>query len=325
MSPVVSIIVPVYNAEKTLKRCVNSIINQSYKDWELLLVDDGSTDESSIICDEYAQQDRRIRVFHKKNGGVSSARNVGLDNAIGEWVTFIDSDDWIEKSMLNILNIVSNVDLICCYYVAEGWKEWVSDPYKDKIYKDSMMSEFLTECLLKSIYVWGKFLKKELIEKHKMRFDVNLSYSEDTIFIYSYICNIKSVQTFSDAYYHYDKNESRLSKRCEDWPGYFCIIEKQFVIIDSLSQVFQWNPEKVKNTTIIAFVNNYIYHNSIQESCSYLREKLKIMLQSDAVIYAIKHNNNNRSWKGKILDWLMIHQYLYIASYLLYLKNRVLE
>lgn len=131
MSPVVSIIVPVYNAEKTLKRCVNSIINQLYKDWELLLVDDGSTDDSSIICDEYAQQDRRIRVFHKQNGGVSSARNVGLDNAIGEWVTFIDSDDWIEKRMLNIFNIVSNVDLICCYYVAEGWKEWVSDPYKN--------------------------------------------------------------------------------------------------------------------------------------------------------------------------------------------------
>lgn len=105
MSPVVSIIVPVYNAKKTLKRCINSIINQSYKDWELLLVDDGSTDDSSIICDEYAQQDRRIRVFHKQNGGVSSARNVGLDNAIGEWVTFIDSDDWIEKRMLNIFNM----------------------------------------------------------------------------------------------------------------------------------------------------------------------------------------------------------------------------
>lgn len=322
MSPVVSIIVPVYNAEKTLKRCVNSIINQLYKDWELLLVDDGSTDDSSIICDEYAQQDGRIKVFHKQNGGVSSARNVGLDNAIGEWVTFIDSDDWIEKRMLNILNIVSNVDLICCYYVAEGWKEWVSEPYKDKIYKDNMMSEFLTECLLKSVFIWGKFLKKELIEKYKMRFDTNLSLYEDTLFIYSYICYIKSVQTFSDSFYHYDKNESSLSKRCEDWQMYSNTLERELIVVDYLGRIFQWNSEKVRNMTTLFFTNRYIYYVSMQESFFSLKEKLKVMLQSDAVVYAIKHNNN-RTWKGKILDWLMIHQYLYIASCLLYLKNRV--
>lgn len=322
MSPIVSIIVPVYNAGKTLKRCVNSIINQSYKDWELLLVDDGSTDDSSIICDKYVQQDRRIRVFHKQNGGVSSARNVGLDNAIGEWVTFIDSDDWIEKGMLNIVDIASNVDLICCYYVAEGWKEWVSDPYKNKIYKDYMMSDFLTECLLKSVFITGKFFRRELIEKYIMRFDTNLSYSEDTLFIYSYICYIKSVQTFSDSFYHYDKNESSLSKRCEDWQKYSNTLEKELIVIDNLGKIFHWYPEKVRNMTILFFVNRYIYYISIQDSFFNLRRKLKIMLQYHTVVYAIKHNNN-RTLKGKILDWLMTHQCLYIASCLLYLKNRI--
>lgn len=322
MPPTVSIIVPVYNAEKTLKRCVNSIINQSYKDWELLLIDDGSTDDSSVICDEYEQKDNRIRAFHKQNEGVSSARNVGLDNAIGEWVTFIDSDDWIEKKMLNISNIISNVDLICCYYIAEGWKEWVSDPYKNKIYKDNMMDEFLTECLLKSVFIWGKFFKRNLIEKYKMRFDTNLSYSEDTLFIYSYICYIKSVQTFSDSFYHYDKNESSLSKRCEDWQRYSDTLERELTVIDNLERIFQWKSEKAKNMTTLFFVNRYIYYISIRESFFYLREQLKIILQSDVVIHAIKHNNN-RSWKGKILDWLMIHQYLYVASCLLYLKNRM--
>ena len=88
----VSIIVPVYNTEKFLHRCIDSILAQTYTDFELLLIDDGSKDSSGTICDEYAAQDARVRVFHKENGGVSSARNLGLDNARGEWVTFVDSD-----------------------------------------------------------------------------------------------------------------------------------------------------------------------------------------------------------------------------------------
>ena len=91
----ISIIVPVYNTEKYLHRCIDSVLAQTYQDFELLLIDDGSKDSSGAICDEYAAQDTRVRVFHKENGGVSSARNVGLDLAQGEWVTFVDSDDYI--------------------------------------------------------------------------------------------------------------------------------------------------------------------------------------------------------------------------------------
>ena len=134
MSPKISIIVPVYNAEKTLNQCVDSIIHQSYKDWELFLIDDGSKDHSAAICDKYAQQDERIRVFHKSNGGVSSARNVGLDNAVGEWITFIDSDDWVENNYLENLYQNDENDIVASYFIAEGWKEWVSVPFKDYVY-----------------------------------------------------------------------------------------------------------------------------------------------------------------------------------------------
>lgn len=96
-NPTISIIVPVYNVEKYLEECVESVLSQTFTDYELLLIDDGSTDSSGIICDGYATQDSRIRVFHKSNGGVSSARNLGLDNALGEWVCFIDSDDEIRN------------------------------------------------------------------------------------------------------------------------------------------------------------------------------------------------------------------------------------
>ena len=99
-TPKISVIIPVYTAEKSLCRCIDSILTQTYQDFELLLIDDGSTDSSGAICDEYAEQDARIRVFHKENGGVSSARNVGLDNARGEWYAFVDSDDSVSPHYL---------------------------------------------------------------------------------------------------------------------------------------------------------------------------------------------------------------------------------
>ena len=110
--PKVSIIVPIYKAEKYLHRCVDSIIAQTFTDWELLLVDDGSPDRSGEICDEYTGRDNRIRVIHKENGGVSSARNAGLDVAKGQWVVFVDSDDWCEA-----------------YYLADFFKEGIDFQY----------------------------------------------------------------------------------------------------------------------------------------------------------------------------------------------------
>ncbi len=101
--PQISIIVPVYNIEKYFHRCVDSILSQTFTDFELLLINDGSNDNSGAICDEYAAKDARIRVFHKENGGVSSARNLGLDNAKGEWITFVDSDDYVKPDYLSNL------------------------------------------------------------------------------------------------------------------------------------------------------------------------------------------------------------------------------
>ena len=100
--PLISIIVPVYKAEKYLHKCVDSLLEQTFTDFEILLVDDGSPDKSGEICDEYAEKDSRIRVFHKENGGVSSARNLALDNAKGEFVMFLDSDDWLDNVCLDV-------------------------------------------------------------------------------------------------------------------------------------------------------------------------------------------------------------------------------
>lgn len=113
--PQISVIIPVYKAEKFLHRCLDSILAQTYSNWELLLVNDGSPDNSGAICEEYAAKDARIKVFHKENGGVSAARNTALERAKGVFVTFVDSDDWIDKDCLNtcINNMINNeLDLV---------------------------------------------------------------------------------------------------------------------------------------------------------------------------------------------------------------------
>ena len=104
-TPKISVIVPVYKTEAYLHRCVDSILAQTFQDFEVLLIDDGSPDRSGEICDVYAQKDRRVRVFHKENGGVSSARNCGLDNAKGEWICFVDSDDFLDTTYLDDFNL----------------------------------------------------------------------------------------------------------------------------------------------------------------------------------------------------------------------------
>lgn len=110
----ISIIVPVYNAQKYIKRCVESIVNQSYQKWELILIDDGSKDDSSLICDEFKQTDSRIHVIHTVNQGASAARNRGLDEAAGDYITFVDADDWVETNHLEVLLNQINSDIDLC-------------------------------------------------------------------------------------------------------------------------------------------------------------------------------------------------------------------
>lgn len=126
-NPKISVIIPVYNAEATLRRCVDSVLSQTFTDFECLLINDGSKDKSGEICDEYAARDSRIGVFHKENGGVSSARNVGLDNATGEWIAFVDSDDWAGEKYLESFSEYLDADLIISGFQSVNKNEIVAD------------------------------------------------------------------------------------------------------------------------------------------------------------------------------------------------------
>lgn len=198
MNPLISIIVPIYNSEKTLKKCLNSIINQTYVDWELLLINDGSKDNSGNICDEYAIIDRRIKVFYKENGGVSSARNLGLDNACGDWVTFCDSDDFVFPDWLSnyVENISDDIDLVCQGFECD---KVLIDDLKDVrtfglSYKgDVKKGVLLLDGIYSLGYTWVKLFRRNIIESNKLRFDVSYNYWEDQEFCFKYFSCIKNI------------------------------------------------------------------------------------------------------------------------------------
>ena len=196
----ISIIVPIFKVEKGIHRCIKSILNQSYTDWELLLIDDGSPDNSGVICDEYAVNDTRIKVFHKNNGGVSSARNLGLENANGEWVVFIDGDDNITKDHLKLIAENPEHDLVVFgmatdRYTPEGKLHYTSSV----LIPEKYVQQF---CKLKEDYSLinkslnmesscCKGFRRDIIEKNSIRFNNEMICFEDFDFVLRYMkcCN----------------------------------------------------------------------------------------------------------------------------------------
>ena len=190
-SPHISVIIPVYNAERTLHQCVNTILSQEYRNFELLLIDDGSNDSSPAICDEYAEKDSRVQVFHKPNGGVSSARNLGLDNAQGEWITFIDSDDYITGGYLEGVVGCEEDILIKEYksFTPNGYIRSRNVEEMDKITGiKSFLNHYITDTILRGPVF--KFYKRSLIGE--LRFLHDMKIGEDAYFVFRYLAKCKS-------------------------------------------------------------------------------------------------------------------------------------
>lgn len=203
----ISIIVPVYNTEKYLKRCIESIINQTYKNLEVILVDDGSSDKSPLICDEYAKKDKRIKVIHKENGGASSSRNIGMDVATGKYITFVDSDDFIKEDFVEYLYnlcIENNCEIVQCSFEV-GSNEKFSDTSKiEKIEVYSNIEALCSRSL--KVTPWGKLYKTETIKSIKFPLGI---INEDDATYYKFIYNSKSVCiTNKQLYYYYQSDNS---------------------------------------------------------------------------------------------------------------------
>lgn len=198
--PLFSIIMPVYNVEHYLSESINSILMQS-GDWELIIVDDGSCDNSSSICDYYKKIDNRINVFHKNNDGVSSARNYGIEKATGKYIVFVDSDDVIDINFLSIIQGYLNDDIDLIHY---GW--YYIDGKHTLKHDVCKVSTCLTlkEVCRKNIFhgfVWSYVFKKDIIKKNKLSFSTNLNYAEDWEFILKYYLYVNKMQILKDCLY----------------------------------------------------------------------------------------------------------------------------
>lgn len=209
MAPKISVIVPVYKAEQYLHRCVDSILSQSYTDFELILVDDGSPDKSGKICDEYAVKDIRVKVIHKENGGVSIARNVGIEHANGEWITFIDSDDYIEQGFLSIPEDSVEDMLIQNYTILR--KDGPTEvKFEHGVIPFANLKNFINNKVVDLIFrvPWAKFFKRRIITSNNILFTDGVRIGEDTIFVLDYLRFVKSIQYVSNSKYVYKDEEN---------------------------------------------------------------------------------------------------------------------
>ena len=203
-SPRISIIVPVYKVEQYLRRCLDSIAAQTFTDWECILIDDGSPDSSGAICDEYAARDSRFRVIHQENRGVSAARNEGLDAARGEWIGFVDSDDWIEVDyflhlvgsaienkadiILGSICLTDGEKQICNYSSKTGW---LSMPKDFAWYRQGS---------------WAKLIKKSILHKNNIKFPVGITLAEDLFFTFQIFFYTSSIYGLAASVYYYYQN-----------------------------------------------------------------------------------------------------------------------
>lgn len=207
--PFVSVIVPVYNAEKYVEKCMRSIINQSFKDIEIILVNDGSSDGSLDIAMQYAERDARVKVFSQRNQGVSAARNLGIEKATGQHICFVDADDYIDSTMIEKLVQVSSADVlgvcnfahndseekILCHMPASNYIKTGTDLYEDYLAGPLGTQIAFSAC--------NKLFSMRTISNYKIEFPTGITIGEDMLFVLRYLCHTKQLRCVDEALYHY--------------------------------------------------------------------------------------------------------------------------
>lgn len=223
--PTFSIIIPIFNAEKFLAQCIESILAQSYSNWELILINDGSSDKSSQICDIFAHKDSRIKVIHKLNEGVSKARNSGLDIAHGKYICFVDADDIVDPSLLEVLLPFTKKEIDCLVYgydrIHNGNLEKFILPDKGTVeIQESYFDLFIWKLKKYNLFVplWNKAYKRSIIEDYNLRNENDISINEDLIFNQRFFHHIRTSTYINLPLYHYTlfSTENCLSKRICD-------------------------------------------------------------------------------------------------------------
>lgn len=318
MEELISVIIPVYNAEEYLPRCINSIIDQTYFNIEIILVDDGSNDRSGHMCDEYARKDARIKVIHQQNRGVSEARNKGLAIARGELIAFIDSDDYIDKDYLKILyNNIDNCDIISCNFKIIYSNDTTKRDYKMQYNTQIKTSnnELFSDCINSMIYtyvIWGKLYRRKIIGNIRFK---KQAYSEDALFIREVFLNCENVKLIPYNGYNYfigEQNVTEDKKRAaEKLSGILKMLLStwEFCVENKIDINYNKLEKKIINTIegILKYSLKHrkkIVSNTIEDinNCLPIIRKCKNIayIKKIIIIYAIKIANIVDRYKRKI-------------------------
>lgn len=281
--PKISIIVPVYKVEPYLHRCLDSIVDQSFTEWECILIDDGSPDNSGSICDEYTAKDNRIRVIHQKNAGVSAARNTGLDSAKGEWICFVDSDDWIEKEYLAVMINAAKqneCDLIICGFFQQQANEQISikNPRDKKgnliIHKrDDFITIFFN---LRNLPEYASYLHAPVNKLYNASlltgayFNSSMRTYEDYIFNLYVNNKVSNVCFLKDNLYHYTYNSNSATKDRTRLVSEQDLRDREKFIKDTIEFAKINNIKKYK---ILPFCKDALYYFVIYASLYYVQHE----------------------------------------------------
>ena len=289
--PKISVIVPVYNTEKYLHRCIDSVLAQTYQDFELLLIDDGSKDSSGAICDEYAARDSRVKVFHKENGGVSSARNAGLAIASGDWIMHLDGDDWIEPDMLE--RLIRKGEDTGADIVMGDFLFAYSD--RDILYSlpdwDNNKTASLNRYII-SVWtcVWGGIHKRSLYEEYQLKSPQGVTYCEDFHLMARLCYHAKKVVNIHQPFYHYRQQEgsvmhnlNKKTEQNEQWV-YQDIIRffKEQGVYDDYRKSMCWRMLKATQELVLEKSTWKEFQEMVPEKkhyiwdCPYINRKLKM-------------------------------------------------
>ncbi|WP_052400618.1 glycosyltransferase family 2 protein [Oceanobacillus jeddahense] len=343
----VSIIVPVYNAERYVSNCIESMLKQTYENIEIILVNDGSVDSSAEIIDKYAAEDNRIKSIHIENSGVSTARNIALDNAEGEWITFVDSDDWIEPEMIAFaINKAkeTNADIVMWTYfknyankemplsLLPGGNQVITED-KSFFHLKAIYSMYGEDEVTESVSsgtVWCKLYKKTIIDENNLQFKVGLTRAQDTVFSINAVMKASKIVYYEKHLYHYRiTNTSTTSgtKFIQNTEEPFNLLLDEFY-----STIENYNEEKYFSAfyartiqVLMWHLKHNYFHPNFRGGIFKRRKEIINLIKKDPYSKALKKIDYNLLPKKEKIMAILLRYKLVIMFYSIYLTHAKIE
>lgn len=308
--PFISVIIPAYNAKNVLERCVQSVLKQSYTNFEMILVDDGSKDGTSCLADELGKMDNRIQVVHKGNGGVSETRNLAVQKAKGEWITFIDADDWVDETFLRTLVTGDRADLIVAGYKTVGAHEIREANYDDVIVDScGQIKCFLEKHLTDMTFLcpWGKLFRTSIIRENHLAFDTRMRIGEDVVFVWSYLSYCKSIAVKNGQPYNYYTEEGTDFKYASDETVVLYTLNRIFSSLQQLVEQFGIDETEARDYMLNYYI--WLYKLYIKK-CYEWKDVSRIGKVFYHPVVLDYFQRNKWKSKDKLLVWILLKLHL---------------